>query len=370
MGKILKSALFRPSRGAVTYDVTPGRTQPQGQKEGSLDTLADQICSLLAADDVLVICHHSETGPELIAGAQPLMDEARQQVPPRAASLVQDCSAMRSWRWQEVEDLPLEGLLTAKLTLDRRVFTISAVFKTMTLLTTTQAPQAMLCVLPFAELVLREWTAGTALRARVSALTTALDKGDTAILLVDRGGHLIFANHQARALIDSGDGLHCRGAMLTGNKMTDTLGLHAAIEHVVTAQERQTVESSPVVTLSRRAGRPLLVALTGCEHAAVDEQESAAILYVSDCNQDLRSVLEPVGKSYGLSPVEVRLACLLARGTCLTEAAATMHIRPETARSYLKQIFQKTGTNRQGELVWLMLRSSARVAPSCQPSFT
>jgi DNA-binding CsgD family transcriptional regulator len=46
-----------------------------------------------------------------------------------------------------------------------------------------------------------------------------------------------------------------------------------------------------------------------------------------------------------------------------------MHVTEQTARSYLKQIFVKTETNRQAELVRLMLTSSVRTAPHSRASF-
>ena len=84
----------------------------------------------------------------------------------------------------------------------------------------------------------------------------------------------------------------------------------------------------------------------------------------------LTPLVEPACKLYALTPVETRLACLLARGVSLAEAAEAMHVREQTARSYLKQIFLKTETKRQAELVWLMLKSSVRTVSDPLPAMT
>ncbi len=57
---------------------------------------------------------------------------------------------------------------------------------------------------------------------------------------------------------------------------------------------------------------------------------------------------------FDLSPAESRLAAELATGATLAGAAAQCNIRPNTARTYLEQIFRKTGCHRQAELVSLL----------------
>ena len=54
---------------------------------------------------------------------------------------------------------------------------------------------------------------------------------------------------------------------------------------------------------------------------------------------------------FGLSPAEARLALRLVAGETLRSAAVKLGIGYETARTHLKNIFDKTGTCRQAELV-------------------
>ncbi len=57
---------------------------------------------------------------------------------------------------------------------------------------------------------------------------------------------------------------------------------------------------------------------------------------------------------FDLSPAEARLAAALATGRSLGEVANESGIAVKSARTYLDRIFQKTGTNRQGQLVALL----------------
>jgi DNA-binding CsgD family transcriptional regulator len=54
---------------------------------------------------------------------------------------------------------------------------------------------------------------------------------------------------------------------------------------------------------------------------------------------------------FGLTPAEARLALHLVAGETLRSAEVKLSISYETARTHLKNIFNKTGTSRQAELV-------------------
>jgi DNA-binding CsgD family transcriptional regulator len=51
----------------------------------------------------------------------------------------------------------------------------------------------------------------------------------------------------------------------------------------------------------------------------------------------------------------------MASGNSLDEAAEKMNVTVSTARTYLKQVFSKTGTGRQAELMRLILTSPALI---------
>jgi DNA-binding CsgD family transcriptional regulator len=64
---------------------------------------------------------------------------------------------------------------------------------------------------------------------------------------------------------------------------------------------------------------------------------------------------------YGLTRVESNLARLIAEGRTVEEAAAALRIAVNTARAYLKRVFDKTGVRRQAELVRLLLAGPAQL---------
>jgi DNA-binding CsgD family transcriptional regulator len=60
---------------------------------------------------------------------------------------------------------------------------------------------------------------------------------------------------------------------------------------------------------------------------------------------------------FSLTPAEARVAGRLVLGLSVKEIAAEARISVETVRTHVKRILSKTSTDRQGELISLMLRS-------------
>lgn len=68
---------------------------------------------------------------------------------------------------------------------------------------------------------------------------------------------------------------------------------------------------------------------------------------------------EVIQKLFGLTPKEATLALRLAAGESLLDAARTLNMSPNTARTHLRSVFAKTGVDRQASLVRVLLKSVA-----------
>jgi DNA-binding CsgD family transcriptional regulator/PAS domain-containing protein len=198
---------------------------------------------------------------------------------------------------------------------------------------------------------------------RLASYEAALDRSELGIILLDCEGTLLFANHVADQLLAAGDHLRRKGDGISARDLGDAIRLQVAIEHVCNGDGGEV--ESPVLALKRRHPlRPLLVCISP---AAIERGGTAAngvTLRIIDPDRDVMPLLEPICAHYRLSPVETRLACQLAGGATLDDAALALRIKPQTARSYLKQVFMKTDTNRQSELVRMLLASTVRARPA------
>lgn len=71
---------------------------------------------------------------------------------------------------------------------------------------------------------------------------------------------------------------------------------------------------------------------------------------------DLAVSTSDFASSFGMTPTEARVASLLTQGRALQQIAKELGISRTTVAFHMRHIFQKTRTNRQAELVALLLQ--------------
>ncbi|WP_019831038.1 helix-turn-helix transcriptional regulator [Sphingomonas sp. PR090111-T3T-6A] len=186
------------------------------------------------------------------------------------------------------------------------------------------------------------------------ALRSALDHVNAGIGVISASKHVEFANLALREIVDEHDGLRASGDSVTATSLKDAVRLQVSLDHVLATREADGADHALMLALPRQPGRPPLMAAV-LPSGMDGDGEASAILFAIRPESDLSGALAPICRLNGLSPVETRLACCLTMGKTLAEAARMMRIKQQTARAYLRQIFQKTGTNRQADLVRMMM---------------
>jgi DNA-binding CsgD family transcriptional regulator len=93
-------------------------------------------------------------------------------------------------------------------------------------------------------------------------------------------------------------------------------------------------------------------------------QHPAALAVFTELSPSTRLLPLVLRELHGLNRSEARLAMCLADGSRLWSVADTLHITKETARTTLKMVFRKTGTNSQAQLVRLLAVVTAIDTPS------
>lgn len=217
---------------------------------------------------------------------------------------------------------------------------------------------------PFAIGFFQLWQHNRVLEQRAQSLESVLDHTAIGLMMIDRGGRLLFANQTAGEILAAGDGIGRSNGALRAVNLVDGVNLQAALSHAISS-DREPAASGPVkaplLAFTRKKGPPLIAAFLPAMSRGAEEGDVAAIMYLVDPQIDTEKMLTPLCRLYGLSPVETHLVCHLAAGETIASAAVQMHIKEPTARSYLKTIFIKTATKRQTELVVLMLSSLIRM---------
>ncbi|GGC85403.1 helix-turn-helix transcriptional regulator [Chelatococcus reniformis] len=188
--------------------------------------------------------------------------------------------------------------------------------------------------------------------AQAEAVEQSFDTSGQAVALIGWQGEVIRTNRTAERYLAQGL-VQLRQNRLTGTHRDDTAALDRALHGLVRGAHAL---ASPVV-LRRDGARPLIA--HGARLACFSRNPFAAcraIVVLTDPEQRGRISAVHLRKLFRLTPSEARLAALLASGDSLETLAAQLGVRRETTRSLLKSVFLKTGTNRQAELVALLLR--------------
>ena len=154
-------------------------------------------------------------------------------------------------------------------------------------------------------------------------------------------------------------GLHVRNRRLTAERLSQK-ALHRAIAAAVTPPQRPAV--APLG--DRDDERHYLYCIPVAGRARDVFLATAAIAAVIPARPDPeRCRVDPalLREAFGLTDREAQLAALIGEGLELREIARSLTIDVGTARNHLKNIFVKSGTHRQAELVALLVPTIAGV---------
>jgi DNA-binding CsgD family transcriptional regulator len=213
-------------------------------------------------------------------------------------------------------------------------------------------------LLPYLERSLR---AGQMLKRSQTVRQVALDALDVmpiGVILVSLGGAVLAANKVARDIMAGRDvltiGRNGLEVVAEGRKMR----FRDMLASVAKPRERNRASRPPAFSLVRPAGlRPLslLISPVRVPSESTAWDEPAAVLFIGDPEHSGEIDESRLRQIYGLTGAEARIAALLARGYRLDEIAAMLDVAYETTRKHLKQIFGKTGTGRQADLVRMVM---------------
>jgi len=178
-------------------------------------------------------------------------------------------------------------------------------------------------------------------------------------LLVDADGHIVHCNRSAAARSVTRAGLCIEGGRLAAGASMDRAALADAIREVAQAASGDGNSARTLALSVPDARHPAVVSVQSAgqvfrlETGEVDELVLVTVRS-SDCEHDLHSC--SFVKQFGLSPAQARVGVMIVSGHSLADTARRLHVSDNTARSHLKQIFQKTNTHGQRELVHLHAR--------------
>lgn len=193
----------------------------------------------------------------------------------------------------------------------------------------------------------------------------ALDLITLGIALLDARGGLVHANRAAREMIADGDFIHA-GAQ--GLRSPDALS-DRALQHAIgeTLKAAGAGEEKVVGAMLQRAKDTCSVSALACVLArpeASSSSHSSVALFLSASGRRRRVPETLLMELFGLTPTEARVAGALASSARATDVAEELGVSQTTIAFHMRNLFHKTGTNRQADLIALILAGPMMIQSS------
>jgi DNA-binding CsgD family transcriptional regulator len=194
-------------------------------------------------------------------------------------------------------------------------------------------------------------------KVEAAALADTLDGLSAATFLIDAAGRIVHSNAAGQAMLRNGSVLRAangkiRAVDTQANSVLHDIFINAdrgaaalgvkgiSMPLVGRDEERHVAHVLPLTSGSRRKA--------GIVYAAV------AAVFVRPASLELLHPLEALASAFKLTPAEVRVLMMMINIGGIMETAAALGISDTTVKTHLQHIFEKTGTNRQADLVKLV----------------
>lgn len=334
--------------------------------------LLDGLAARALADGGLITHHRDGVAPRTLASAGMLRPEIAGIVELiEAASAVAEANARRMhgpdplvvWCGLRIDGVEGRVILMPIACGDGEQAVVAALYRTDSSIATDVAEARAMRMQPMLAGYFRLWGKARAQACVSAGLEAALDASADAVALLDKAGEVRFLNRAMRRIVDEGDGLRLRGQTLVATDLTGSMRLQGAIGQALADPDQARLEPRALALFLPRPKKqePLAVAVMAAIPFGAESEAAAVVVHAIDPAADLTKWVRPACQAHGLSPVESNLVLQLLTGASLTEAAETLRLKEQTARSYLKQIFGKTGVSRQSDLIRLMMANALRI---------
>lgn len=185
----------------------------------------------------------------------------------------------------------------------------------------------------------------------LAALAAALDRLSIGIFLLEESGEVRMTNEAGRRLVAKGDGLSLTAAGLAARAAKSSRPLKTALASVM-----RDIGSSHTIAVERSDGHPLVLQVSSLGLPGSNTRHAIAL--VVDPDRQAGASAETLASLFGCTTAEARLAAALVAGKRLEEIGEEFGVKPTTITYHLQNLFQKTHTHRQADLVALLIRAT------------
>jgi DNA-binding CsgD family transcriptional regulator len=194
-------------------------------------------------------------------------------------------------------------------------------------------------------------------QAETATFMDVLDGLSVGLFLIGADGRIMHANAAGSGMLGSGDMLRSVGGRLVAGDAHVEQSLRRTAAAAANGNE-EAGSSSVVVPLRARDDERyvahMLPLTGGARRRAGEAYSAAAALFVRKAELQYPSPAEVIGKTYDLTPAELRVLLGIVEIGGVPEVAAAFGIADTTVKTHLGRLYAKTGTGRQADLVKLV----------------
>jgi DNA-binding CsgD family transcriptional regulator len=192
---------------------------------------------------------------------------------------------------------------------------------------------------------------------RGRALTTeVLERLSLGALIVDGNARVMFANALAVQQLRTGRGLTVVSGGLRAQRPDEQAALSRIIHAAALTSVGQEASAGGLMSITRASGTALSVLVSPfCRAAGTRPEQQSVLVLISDPGSRAPIPEHVIAESFKLTVAEARLLAALAAGRTMTEYAEAAGVTMNTAKTQLRQIFFKTGYNRQADIIRAVL---------------
>jgi DNA-binding CsgD family transcriptional regulator len=223
----------------------------------------------------------------------------------------------------------------------------------------TPAADALVAALaPYLRAALGSFIALERARTKASVANEAIRRMNFGWLALDSEGRIHDTDSNGAAVLAASNPLvRGRGGKLTARSPE----IAREIAEAVAALSGDAHSRPRAIVLSRDPWLDMLLVATSVR-GNTDGLGPSIVAYVHADGWSSADRCEQLGQLFDLIPSEARLALALSRGMSIAEAAFDLGLTVESARTYSKRIYAKTGARGQADLVRFIHRSVLAMA--------
>jgi DNA-binding CsgD family transcriptional regulator len=190
--------------------------------------------------------------------------------------------------------------------------------------------------------------------AEAASLAGALDGLSAAMCIVDPAGRIVHANTACHVILDAGDVVSAFAGRIVAN---DPKIDQAFRDLFAAAGSGDAALGTRGIALPLKAQdgshyvAHVLPLTSGARRLAGIAYNATVALFICKVTTETRSPPEIIARAYRLTPTELRVLLAIVEVGGVPETAMSLGVAESTVKTHLGNLFAKTGTGRQADLV-------------------